>query len=212
MKATNRDSLSRSIAAITRGLVGIFFGKVVTVDAAKHVADVMPEMEEGQVWTDVPYQPLIGKSEGEWHDPVVGAAVVILQDGLGRRRIIGPPEQFVQWHVVSKDARVRLDLTRDQFQVTIEGGVTVDINGSEVLVDGAAKVQINSGEVHVDNASLVQINGGSHPAMRGDIFQAWYATVKLWNDLHVHTGPSGPPAAQSPTFDDGVLDPTVLLD
>ena len=182
---------------MTRSDTGIYFGKVVTVDPGKHTVDVMPEMEEGQIWTDVPYQPLTGKVEGEWHDPAVGAAVVILQDALGRRRVIGPPEAFVEWHLVSKSARVRVDLRKDEFTVTIDGGVVVDVKGSEVKVDGA---------------SLVQVNGGGHPAMRGDTFRDWYATVKTTFDAHVQAGPSGPPTTQLPDFDSKILNPTVMLD
>ena len=197
MRGSKLDHVRRSLLAVTRSDTGIYFGKVVTVDPAKHVVDVMPEMQEGQVWTDVPYQPLTGKAEGEWHDPVAGAAVVILQDSLGRRRVIGPPEAFVEWHLVSKSARVRVDLRKDEFTIMIDDGVVVDVKGSKVKVDGA---------------TLVQINGGSHPAMRGDTFQAWYTTVKTVFDAHVQAGPSGPPTTQLPAFDGDILDPTVLLD
>ena len=212
MRGSKLDHIRRGLLAVTRSDTGIYFGSVVTVDPVKHVVDVMPEMEEGQVWTDVPYQPLTGKVEGEWHDPAVGAAVVVLQDALGRRRVIGPPEAFVEWHLVSSSARVRLDLKKNQFTIIVDGGVSVTVNGSEVTVDNATKTQINSGEVHIDKASLVQINGGSHPAMRGDTFETWYTTVKAAFDAHVQAGPSGPPTTQLPAFDSGILDPTVLLD
>jgi hypothetical protein len=176
---------------------GVYLGRVVTVDAGRHMVDIMPEMEPGQVWTDVPYQPLVDRVEGEWHDPDVGSAVVVLQDALGRRRVIGPPETFVEWHLVSAVARVRVDLKRNTFTVIVDGGVSVSIEGTEVQVRDASKVQIN---------------GGSHPAVRGDLLKTWWATVEAWGDAHTHTGPVGPPAVASPAFDDEILNPTVFLD
>ena len=179
--------MKRSLRAILPKAVGLYMAKVVNVDAERHTVDVEPETELGQTWTKVPYQPLVERFEGEWHDPVVGAAVVVVQDALGRRRVLGPPEAFSEWHLVSQAAKVRLDLTKTRLEVTIDGGVRVDINGTEVKVDGA---------------SLVQVNGGTHSALRGDV-------VKAWADAHVHAGPSGPPVVPLP---DEALNQTVKLD